>query len=247
MNHTIAGLSLVDQLQAKGLSWKGYFEDIPAPGSKAIYSPKAPTTTQPAQLYASKHNGFINFARVQNDSNLSSKLVGFDQLARDLSRGKVPNYSHIVPNQCNEMHGLGGANVPADCGFTPDAGRIQRGDRKVGQLVSLIQQSALWSSSENNAIVITWDEDNNPAVKVGTQGCCGFDPTSPANFGGGHIVTVVITNHGPRGVVDATPYNHYSLLRTTEDAFGIHDYLNFAGATDQGVKPLTPLFATSVR
>lgn len=85
--------------------------------------------------------------------------------------------------------------------------------------------------------------DNNPQRKTDTQGCCGFDPNSNANFGGGHIATIVITNHGPRGVVDDTPYNHYSLLRTTEDAFGIYEYLNEAGNTDKGVKPMTPLFA----
>jgi phosphatidylinositol-3-phosphatase len=65
---------------------------------------------------------------------------------------------------------------------------------------------------------------------------------SLADFGGGHIATVVITNHGPRGVNDPTPYNHNSLLRTTEDAFGIYEYLNGAGAIDKGVKPMTPLF-----
>ena len=50
----------------------------------------------------------------------------------------------------------------------------------------------------------------------------------------------MITNHGPRGVVDPTPYNHYSLLRTVEDAFGIHDYLVRAGAP--GVVPMVDLF-----
>ncbi|MEC4814798.1 MAG: hypothetical protein SAK29_16180 [Scytonema sp. PMC 1069.18] len=40
-----------------------------------------------------------------------------------------------------------------------------------------------------------------------------------------------------------TPYNHYSLLRTTEDAFGINEYLNFADDTTKGVKPMVRLFA----
>jgi hypothetical protein len=43
------------------------------------------------------------------------------------------------------------------------------------------------------------------------QGCCEFEPESETNYG--DIATIVITNHGPRGIVDATPYNHYSLLR----------------------------------
>ena len=48
-----------------------------------------------------------------------------------------------------------------------------------------------------------------------------------------------------RGVVDATPYNHYSLLRTTEAAFGIGEYLGHAGDEGKGVVSMTPLFAVS--
>ena len=133
------------------------------------------------------------------------------------------------------MHGL------AECFDTPKL--IKTGDTWIGNIVNQITSSRLWTASGNSAIIITWDEDNNPPRKTGTQGCCGFDANSHANFGGGQIATVVITNHGPRGVVDNTPYNHYSLLRTTEDAFGINEYLNEAGATDKGVKSMTPLFA----
>ncbi|MBV9386818.1 MAG: hypothetical protein JOZ78_10370 [Chroococcidiopsidaceae cyanobacterium CP_BM_ER_R8_30] len=214
VDHTIPDFSLVDQLKAKGLTWKGYFESIPTAGSKDVFFPDSPTRTLPSQLYASKHNGFIAFKNVQNDPDLPLKLVGFDQLFKDLSRGSVPNYSHIVANQCNEMHGLHGQNVPNDCKFENELGRIHRGDATIGTIVKAIQSSNLWSSKDNNAIIITWDEDNNPLKKVGPQGCCGFDWQSRANFGGGHIPTIVITNHGVRGVVDNTPYNHYSLLRT---------------------------------
>ncbi|MGA7936972.1 MAG: alkaline phosphatase family protein [Kovacikia sp.] len=118
---------------------------------------------------------------------------------------------------------------------------MKTGDSQIGTIVNLITHSPLWSASGNSVIVITWDEDNNPGNKARIQGCCGFDPNSAANFGGGHIATIVITNHGPRGVVDPTPYNHYSLLRTTEDAFGIYEYLNEAGDTGKGVKPMTAL------
>ena len=52
----------------------------------------------------------------------------------------------------------------------------------------------------------------------------------------------MITNHGPKGVRDDTPYNHYSLLRTTEDAFGISEHLNEAGDDAAGVVPMTKLF-----
>ena len=230
-NHTIRDRSLMDQLSEKGLTWKGYFESLPNPGSKAVVSP-----TIDRALYAAKHNGFMNFKTVQDDPNLSSKIVPLTQLAIDLQANNAPNYSHIVLNQCDEMHGL------PECPKTKEL--IQVGDQQIGKLVNQITQSKLWAAPGNSAIVITWDEDDNPPIKTETQGCCGTEPKSAANFGGGHIATIVMTNHGVRGVVDTTPYNHYSLLRTTEDAFGIREYLNQAGNSAQGVKPMRSLFAT---
>lgn len=231
VDHTISGRSLLDQLEEKGLTWKGYFEDMPYPGYKGMAYPSWIDAR-----YASKHNGFINFKKVQEDSKELAKLVGIDQLTKDLQSGSVPNYSHIVPNQCHEMHGL------EQCKDTQQL--IRTGDAMVGKIVAQITSSSLWSSQDNNAIVITWDEDNGK--RPYNQGCCGYDPKSSANFGGGHIPTIVITNHGARGVVDNTSYNHYSLLRTTEDAFGIYEYLNYAGARERGVKPLTPLFSKAI-
>jgi hypothetical protein len=243
-DHTVVAKSLVDQMSEHHLSWKGYYEDIPAPGSKAILypDPRHPVPGSPNGLYASKHNGFINFKTVQEDPNLEQKLVGFDQLYRDLSSGQAPNYSHIVPNQCNEMHGLDDPLAPAECQLRNDNGRIARGDKLIGDLVGRIQSSPIWTGDANAAIVITFDEDNGQTA--GPQGCCGYDPSSAANFGGGHVPTVVITNHGPRALVDDTPYNHYSQLRTVEEALGIAEYLGHAKDIASGVKPMTPLFQT---
>jgi hypothetical protein len=247
VQHTIRARSLIDQLAEHELSWKGYFESIPAPGSKAAVSiaSDSPGQSQPDQLYVAKHNGFINFASVQHDSHLVDKLVGFDQLTQDLSSGKLPNYAHVIPNECNDMHGLGGPNVPPDCGYDNDPGLIARGDNEIGRLIGEIQASPAWSAPGNFAVVITWDEDNHshpPREGGPVQGCCGDDPKSAANYGGGHIATIVITNHGPRGVKDDTPYNHYSLLRTTEDAFGIAEHLHSADDAAHGVVPMTRLF-----
>ena len=173
-------------------------------------------------------------------------LVGFNQLDADLASGNLPNYAHIVPNQCNEMHGMGGnngPNVPADCRADNVAGLVRRGDTEIGVLVGKIMRSTMWSAPGNAAIIITFDENNAGERRSGAQGCCGYDPGSVANFGGGRIPTVVITNHGPRHLADPTPYNHYSLLRTTEAAFGIDEYLGHAADTAKGVVTMMPLFA----
>jgi phospholipase C len=248
VDHTFTARSLMDQLQAHGLTWKAYMESLPEPGSLAVRWPTAdkPVAGVPQQLYAAKHNGFVNFRAVQQDPARSSKIVDFDALYRDLAAGGMPNYAHIVPNQCDDMHGRDeGADVPADCRKGNVHELIARGDRVIGDLVTRIMTSAVWRSPDNTAIVITFDENDKEERRGPDQGCCGNDPGSAANAGGGRIPTVVITNHGPRGVIDDTPYNHYSLLRTTEAAFGIAEYLGHAADERRGVVVMAPLFAVS--
>jgi len=248
VNHTINAPNLGSQLERAGLNWKGYYESIPSPGSKAVVAgdPKLGKAAAHWELYASKHSAFMNYASVQNSAERARHIVGFDRLNVDLSSGHVPAFALVVPNQCNEMHGLDPADysksvaaaIPEDCNHDNVAGLIRRGDAYVAKLVTLFQHSPAWNSRGNTAIVITFDEGSGDS----REGCCGVDPNSAANYGGGHIPTIVITNHGPRGKVDATPYSHYSLLRTLEDAFGIHQYLRHAGDTSQGVQSMTPLF-----
>ena len=233
--HLIDKPNLASQLTAKGLSWRAYLENLPAPGSLAIVSPE--TATDPAALYAAKHTGFTNFASVHADPNLAHELVGFDALDADLGSGDMPAFALVVPNQCNEMHGIDSPKAPADCAKGDD-GLVRRGDAAVGSLVAKIQASPIWTKG-NVAIVLTWDEDGKAdRVPGAPQSCCVVDAHNP---GGGHIPTIVVTNHGPHGVKDASAYDHYSLLRTFEDAFGLDGHLGHAA--DAAVHPMAPLFA----
>jgi len=233
--HLIDGPNLATQLAAKGLGWRAYLEDIPAPGSLAVISPE--TASTPAALYAAKHTGFTNYASVHADPKLPLELVGFDALRADLRSGNVPAFAFVVPNQCNEMHGIDSPKAPPDC-QKDDDGLVRSGDATVNMLIAEMQASPIWRRG-NTAIVITWDEDGKAdRVPGAPQSCCVIDAHNP---GGGRIPTIVITNHGPRGVADATPYDHYSLLRTIEDAFRLDGHLRHAG--DASVWPMTPLFA----
>jgi hypothetical protein len=241
VDHTVRADHLGGQLERAGLTWKGYYEDLPEPGALVFTAsnPAFDNGTRKTALYASKHSGFLNFASVQADPQRARKIVDFRQLDADITAGRLPNFALIVPNQCNEMHGLHGENVPADCdGANPD-GLIRRGDEVVGALVARLQATPAWKSRDNMAIVITFDEGSGKT----REGCCAVTPDAPSNFGGGHIPTLVITNHGARGIADDTPYNHYSLLRTIEDAFGLGTHLGHAADNSKGVVSMTPLFA----
>ena len=238
-DHTVHAPHLGDQLAAAGLSWKGYYESLPEPGSPAVTAgdPHYDNGTRKTALYASKHSGFMNFADVQADPHRAERIVGFDRFEQDLAGGKVPALALVVPNQCNDMHGLHGDGVPADCDGVNKADLIHRGDVFMGRLVDQIERSPVWASAENVAIVITFDEGSGKS----REGCCGVTPNAPSNFGGGHIPTLVITNHGRGAQTDDTPYSHYSLLRTLEDAFGLPTHLGHAADAD--VTPMRKLFA----
>jgi phospholipase C len=237
VNHTVHARHLGEQLEERGLSWKGYYEDIAAPGSLAVWT-GGPAPAAHAGLYGSKHSGFVNFASVQDDPKRAEHLVGFREFDADLRENRLPSFALVVPNQCNEMHGLKIPDPPAGCDDADVTGLIRRGDKVLGGLIAKIQASPAWRAKGDFAIVITFDEGGNKS----RDGCCGVTPDAPSNYGGGHIPTLVITKHGPRGVVDDTPYNHYSLLRTIEDAFGIDEHLGHAAETDKGVTPMTRLF-----
>ena len=211
--------SLASQLEGARLSWKAYSQSLPSPGFAGTCFPC--NSSDPSSLYASKHNGFLNFSGVQDSPAEMQKNVPIEQLNADLAQGAAPTYSLVVPDQCHDMHGTN------DC---PDATtNVKTADTYASQLVNTITSSQTWKGGQD-AIVLTFDEG------IDAAGCC------DANPGGGQIVTVVITNHGPRAVKYSVPSNHYSMLLTYQQAFGLGCLQYTCDA--ENVKPLTPLFAT---
>jgi hypothetical protein len=229
VNHTVSAPNLATQLTAAHLTWKGYFQSLPAvpssglitsgPNANGPYTFKSPSNAN--ALYASKHNPFINFTSTQG---ALANMVPDTQLATDLATNQLPNFSLVVPDQCHDMHGTSSCTDPN--------GLIAAGDSYVGATVQAITSSREWRWG-NNAIVVTWDEDDYSDSGQPGTGCCG------TTVGGGKVVTIVITNHHQRPIQDATAYNHYSLLKTYEQAFGL-PYLAHAG--DTVVPAMAPLF-----
>jgi phospholipase C len=216
VHYTVTLHSLITQLEAAGLSWKSYQQSMPYAGYTGL---TFPNSKRP--LYVARHNPFLNFSYVQNSQTELRKLVPVSQLGVDLQHGQIPTFGFIAPDLCHDMHGQYPACDSAHAtGDARDVRLISQADAYVSGLVQAITRASFWSHG-NNAIVITWDEDDSAVTstakgqKATVMGCCDALP------GGGHIATIVITSHGPHGKVDPTPYNHYSLLRTIQVAFGL--------------------------
>jgi hypothetical protein len=95
--------SLADTLGAAGKTWKTYAEDLPYPGF----------TGGSAGRYAKKHDPFLYFRDVVDSRARRDRVVPFPQLARDVARRRLPDFSLIVPNLCDDMHDCSAATGDA--------------------------------------------------------------------------------------------------------------------------------------
>jgi phospholipase C len=205
---TINVPNVVDQLESHGKTWTAYMQ------SYALCNGNPLAHACGDQLYERKHNPFISYADVQSDPSRVAKIVDFSQFATDLANNTVSDYSWISPDQCNDMHGR---STPGDCNFGNIAGLIHTGDTFLANTVAAIQSSRAWNG--NSVIFITWDESDftgsGPSGFGDTSGCC----NAVVPFGGGHVLTLVISHSDHTARNSDMSYNHYSMLRTIEDGW----------------------------
>lgn len=252
-----SGKTIADQLVARGLTWKSYQEDLPLTGADGVnvsdgvytgstdFTKITPTLTPPlttsdvVALYAVKHNPFAYFKNVQeslNPKNSLRNMVGFTGaggLFSDLAAGKSPNYSFIVPNQCNDQHGRG--NAGAFCNFDPNddglqsglnPALIQRGDVALQRLVMAIHDSPTWREG-HDLIAIVWDEN---------------DYSTAPNIN--QVLVIIDSNFAVQKLASSRFYTHFSLLKSIEAGFNL-PCLNHA--CDSNVSVMTDLFARDPR
>jgi phosphatidylinositol-3-phosphatase len=198
---TVPGTGLAGQLQAKGVSWSAYMEDMPS----SCFNGAG------AGGYAKKHDPFMYYTGISGNPALCSKVVPFPRLARDEGSNSLPAFAWITPNLCHDMH---------DC--SPAVG-----DRFLAQTIPPL----LRALGPRGLLLLTWDEGSSD------NGCCRL-------AGGGHIATIVAGPVARAGARLRTPTDHYSVLQTIEDLFGL---TRIGGAACACTPSLAPLLQTSTR
>ncbi|HVX71041.1 MAG TPA: alkaline phosphatase family protein [Mycobacteriales bacterium] len=242
--------TLADQLSARHISWRGYMDSMgnnPAreqarcgvPHTDALGRDATQTATARDQ-YAARHNPFVYFHSLIDSGRCRKHVVPLTALRADLRRaGTTPSFSFITPNLCNDGHDTNCAG--------PDAKGQRKGglasvDNFLSVWVPRIERSPAWK--KGGVLIITSDESETSD----SSSCCGEQagPTNPlpgiTGPGGGRIGTLVIGHCVAKGKRDTMPYNHYSLLRSLEDIFGIttggtdgKGHLGYAAAS--GLRP----------
>ena len=219
--------TLPDQLEAAGLTWKAYMEDMgkdparerPTCGHTALGRPETTSLASRSDQYAAKHNPFVYFhSIIDNQPRCDSHVVNLEQLPQDLaSAATTANYVFITPNLCNDGH-------DAHC-VDGRRGGLAAVNEFLRNWVPLIERSAAFRA--DGLLVITFDESDGLGIE-GSGACCGEQPLPGARYrpgfngpGGGRVGAVVLSPFVKPGTVSAVPYNHYSLLRTVEAIFGL--------------------------
>ncbi len=154
----------------------------------------SPCFTGNTVRYVRKHNPFIFFDPIRLDEERCKRsIVPLTQMDADIAAGELPNFFFITPDQCYSAH---------DCDVDLADGFLREQVEKI--------YTALDATGEPFLIVITWDEGQ------GDHSCCGLPESA-----GGRIATLLISPQVKPNFQDATPYSHYSLLKTLSEAWGL--------------------------
>ena len=227
--------TIADQLSAAGLTWRDYNEDMGAdpsreasecghPGINSVDNTQKATATDE---YATRHNPFVYFHSIIDDTPLcDSHVVNLSLLPHDLaSAADTPNYVFITPDLCDDGHDSPCANA--------QPGGLAQADAFLRQWVPQITSSPAFVE-QRGLLIITFDE----AATSDTTACCGEipGPGSPEpgvnGPGGGDVGAVLLSPCIAPGTVSTVPYNHYTMLRSVEDVFGL-THLGYAGLSGE--------------
>lgn len=138
--------------------------------------------------YAARHNPAAYYTTL---TGCTTKDLPYTRLAPNLRAGTLPAFSFITPNLIHDMHD----------------GTVAQGDAWLKSHLPTILNSSEYRSGRT-AVFITWDEgeggkSNNCATNTRDIGC--------------HVATIVISPTTKPETRSGLLFNHYSLLRTTEE------------------------------
>ena len=228
--------------------------ETPTCGHPALNTPDMTQTAEPpsstvpkGDFYATRHNPFAYFHSIIDSSDCNRNVVALSQLTQDLqSASTTPNYVFITPNLCNDGH-------DAPCADGRPGGLVSA-DLFLKQWVPVIMSSPAYET--NGLLMILFDEGGFDStvsdgkggyiISANGQFCCNQQPgpnlasfpqsstigpytLSYKEYGGDRTGAVLLSPFIRPGTVSNVPFNHYSMLKSVEDIFGL-DYLGYANA-----------------
>ena len=229
-------LTLPGQLAAAGKQWRAYVEGIGNGLNGGASSCRHPTlgaadgdhAPLPGDPYETWRNPFVYFDSLTAGPECAQADVGLEQLGPDLrAASSTPALSYIVPSACHD-----GSEAPCEAG--QPAGLADAEPFLKTVVPEIIASPAF---KEGGLIAITSDQAPQSGPNADPSSCCGtFSyPNLPAasapppgggavkpSGGGGHVGLLLISPFvKPGSVNEASYYNHFSLLLSIEELFGL--------------------------
>ncbi len=211
--------TVVDLLEAKGISWTTYQEDYPGNATHCFQKSKG--------LYQRKHNPFMSFnnirknsrrcAHIQNADKLDEALAAHTQQEMDNPRqieNVIPQFVFYTPNMDNNGH---------------DTNAAFAGD----YLQSLVRKYNHPAFKKLRTLfVVTFDEDSDHWSKAYLHSYFPKYFSKKDN----RVFTVIwgedVIPKESQGTKDGEYYSHYSILKTIEENWDLGDLeQNDVGAT----------------
>jgi phosphatidylinositol-3-phosphatase len=208
--------TLPGQMTEAGLKWKAYvqgIEDGAAAGQPttcrhpASGTPDANLTATSTDAYETWRNPFVYFHAIVDAPECAEATVGLPQLAADLK--------------------LKAEKFPALAYVAPDESQLE-------PLVAEIKESLAYK--DGSMIAITSAQAPQEGEKPDASGCCidpdfpnlpddgaAAPPTGPVREtgGGGRVGLLLLSPYVEPGTTSETYFNHFSLLVTIEELFGL--------------------------
>ncbi len=210
--------NLATQLSNHKLQWKGYMQGMTSSCQHPALNQRDQTQSATAKhMYAARHDPFIYFhSIIDRAAYCAAHVQPLTALTKDLrSLQTTPNLSYITPDLCSDGH-------DAPCA-----------DGRPGGLTSVNAFMKSWvprilaspAFKKDGMLVITADESDGPQSDA--TACCGEGASANSPMpgivgnGGGRIGALVISRWTQGNTWSTTPYNHYSLLASIEEIFGL--------------------------
>ena len=156
-------------------------------------------------LYAARHNPAVYYTRMASTCAVSDVPMGTvtsGALEHAIVAGTLSPFTFVTPNLCNDTH---------NCS-------ISTGDGWLKTWVPLITSGPNYRLGDT-VVFITWDE--------GSGGSDGESCATNTSDQSCHVATLVLSPSIAPGKKSSTLFNHYSLLKTTEQLLGL-PYLGHA-------------------
>jgi hypothetical protein len=203
--------NLFHQLTVAGISWAEWHESMPSP----CYLLNA-GSDKTGNAYRPKHSPALYYVNVVGDyANPSTECTSnvipagttspndMSTFNAALRDHTAPAFNYIVPNECEDGHD--------NC--KPQGSPITQFDDFLSREVPLIQ-----ATYPDALVIVTYDESQGGGIPYGSK------------FGGGNVLTALTGPQVAPGTYSDLR-NHYGLLRTLEDGYGL-SYVNNAATAD---------------